>query len=78
MDPETDDQEALVYNEDMKLDELKDVARSVGATEDELKSLRSKKDVIALINEIVEGEGEADTEDEDPEDAPDVSAADPV
>ena len=28
--------------------------------------------------EIVEGEGEADTEDEDPEDAPDVSAADPV
>ena len=78
MDPETDDQEALVYNEDMKLDELKDVARSVGATEDELKSLRSKKDVIALINEIVEGEGEADTEDEDPEDAPDVSVADPV
>lgn len=78
MDPETDDQEALVYNEDMKLDELKDVARSVGATEDELKSLRSKKDVIALINEIVAGEGEADTEDEDPEDAPDVSAADPV
>lgn len=78
MDPDTDDQEALVYNEDMKLDELKDVARSVGATEDELKSLRSKKDVIALINEIVEGEGEADTEDEDPEDAPDVSAADPV
>ena len=78
MDPETDDQEALVYNEDMKLDELKDVARSVGATEDELKSLRSKKDVIALINEIVADEGEADTEDEDPEDAPDVSAADPV
>jgi len=77
-DPAPADQDTLVYNEDMKLDELKDVARSVGATEDELKSLRSKKDVIALINEIVAGEGEADTEDEDPEDAPDVSAADPV
>ena len=77
MDPETDDQEALVYNEDMKLDELKDVARSVGATEDELKSLRSKKDVIALIDEIVNEEGDADL-DADPEDAPDVGAADPV
>ena len=77
MDPETDDQEALVYNEDMKLDELKDVARSVGATEDKLKSLRSKKDVIALIDEIVNEEGDADL-DADPEDAPDVGAADPV
>jgi len=76
-DPAPDDQDALVYNEDMKLDELKDVARSVGATEDELKSLRSKKDVIALIDEIVNEEGDADL-DADPEDAPDVGAADPV
>lgn len=76
-DPAPDDQDALVYNEDMKLDELKDVARSVGATEDELKSLRSKKDVIALIDEIVNEEGDADI-DADPEDAPDVGAADPV
>lgn len=76
-DPAPDNQDALVYNEDMKLDELKDVARSVGATEDELKSLRSKKDVIALIDEIVNEEGDADL-DADPEDAPDVGAADPV
>lgn len=76
-DPTPDDQDTLVYNEDMKLDELKDVARSVGATEDELKSLRSKKDVIALIDEIVNEEGDADL-DADPEDAPDVGAADPV
>ena len=76
MDPESDDQDALVYNEDMKLDELKDVARSVGATDDELKSLRSKKEVIALIDEIVAEEGAADLA--DPEDAPEVGAADPV
>lgn len=65
----------LVYNEDMKLDELKDVARSVGATEDELEALRYKKDVIALIDQIV---AEAGTGSEDPEDAPEVGAADPV
>ena len=77
-DPASNDQDALVYNEDMKLDELKEVARSVGATEDELKGLRSKKDVIALIDEIVAEEGDADLTGEDSEDAPDVGAADPV
>ena len=76
-DPAPVDQDALVYNEDMKFDELKEVARSVGATEDELKKLRSKKDAIALIDEIVNEEGDADL-DEDPEDAPDLDAADPV
>lgn len=77
-DPASDDQDALVYNEDMKLDELKEVARSVGATEDELKSLRSKKDVIALIDEILGEEGGNEPAEEDPEDAPEVGAADPV
>ncbi len=65
----------LVYNEDMKLDELKDVARNVGATEDELDALRYKKDVIALIDQII---AEAGTGSEDPEGGPEVGAADPV
>ena len=79
MDPEeADDQDAIVYNEDMKFDELKDVARNLGATDDELKKLRSKKDVIALIDELVAEEDENDLDAEDPEDAPEVGAADPV
>lgn len=78
MDQTPEDLDALVYNEDMKLDELKDVARSVGATDDELKALRSKKDVIALIDEILSEEGGNEPAEEDPEDAPEVGAADPV
>ena len=88
MDPPAGDPgSALVYNEEMKLDELKDVAREVGATEDELKPLRSKKEVIALIDKILDGsddeEDDEDDEDDDPPasgdpDAPQIGAADPV
>lgn len=82
--PAGDPGSALVYNEEMKLDELKDVAREVGATEDELKPLRSKKEVIALIDKILDGsDDEEDDEDDDPPasgdpDAPQIGAADPV
>lgn len=82
--PAGDPGSALVYNEEMKLDELKGVAREVGATEDELKPLRSKKEVIALIDKILDGsDDEEDDEDDDPPasgdpDAPQIGAADPV
>lgn len=81
--PAGDPGNALVYNEEMKLDDLKDVAREVGATEDELKPLRSKKEVIALIDKILDGSDDDDEDDEDPAgtgdpDAPKLGAADPV
>lgn len=74
-DDDAEDAEPLVYNEDMKLDELKDVARSVGASEEELTPMRYKKDVIALIDQILE---EASTGSEGDDDGPDLGAADPV
>lgn len=69
---DTEDDEPLVYNEDMKLDELKNVARSVGASEEELEPLRYKKDVIALIDQIIADAGDKT------EGAPELDATDPV
>lgn len=73
-DDTRDDAEPIVYNTDMKVDELKEVARKVGATEEDLAPLYYKKDVIGLIDKILAEIGGS----EDHEGAPELGAADPV
>lgn len=75
-DPETPDGEdpedpddAAEYSEDMKLDELKEIAASYGV---DASAMRKKADVIAAIEAAKQ---EAGTDDEEP---PQIGAADPV
>ena len=69
------------YNEDMKLDELKEVAAAYGV---DASAMRKKADVIAAIEKAKAG-GKADDETGDNEEAPEddeappqIGAADPV
>lgn len=73
--PASEHKPAGVYSERMKLSELKDAARAAGAAEIDLKDLRSKKEVIALICELTEEDAETGG---DREEAPRIAAADPV
>lgn len=61
------------YNEDMKLDELKDIAAAYGV---DASAMRKKSDVIAAIEAAKAGQTDDDgTDDEEP---PQFGAADPV
>lgn len=60
------------YNEDMKLDELKDIATAYGV---DASAMRKKADVIAAIEAAKAGKSDDDTDDEEP---PQIGAADPV
>lgn len=65
--------EAPEYNEDMKLDELKDIAAAYGV---DASAMRKKADVIAAIEAAKAGQTDDDgTDDEEP---PQFGAADPV
>lgn len=68
-DPETPDDELPEYNEDMKLDDLKEAAKAYGV---DASALRKKADIIAAI-EAARQAGDGD--DEEP---PRLGAADPV
>ena len=59
------------YDEDMKLDELKEVAAAYGV---DASAMRKKADVIAAI-EAAKAEQNDGTDDEEP---PQIGAADPV
>lgn len=59
------------HDEDMKLDELKEVAASYGV---DASALRKKADVIAAIERAKAGNGQSD----DDEEPPQIDAADPV
>lgn len=81
--PETDDAPTAPpeYDEDMKLDELKEVAAAYGV---DASAMRKKADVIAAIEKAKAG-GKADDETGDNEEAPEddeappqIGAADPV
>lgn len=65
------------YDEDMKLDELKEVAAAYGV---DASAMRKKADVIAAIEEAKEAAGEAADDDQtgDNEEPPQIGAADPV
>ena len=71
--PETDDAPTAPpeYDEDMKLDELKEVAAAYGV---DASAMRKKADVIAAI-EAAKAEQNDGTDDEEP---PQIGAADPV
>lgn len=76
--PETGD--ALAdpeYDEDMKLDELKEVAAAYGV---DASAMRKKADVIAAIEEAKAAADEAadDGQSDDGEEPPQIGAADPV
>lgn len=74
--PEPEKTDVPEYNEDMKLDELKEVAASYGV---DASAMRKKADVIAAIKEAKEAAGEqADDETGDEELPPELGAADPV
>ena len=75
--PETDDTAAAPeYNEDMKLDELKEVAAAYGV---DASAMRKKADVIAAIEEAKAAANEADDDQTgDNEEPPQIGAADPV
>lgn len=71
--PETDDTAAAPeYNEDMKLDELKEVAARYGV---DASAMRKKADVIAAIEAAKAEQPDDGTDDEEP---PQIGAADPV
>lgn len=65
------------YDEDMKLNELKEVAAAYGV---DASAMRKKADVIAAIEEAKEAAGEAADDDQtgDNEEPPQIGAADPV
>lgn len=69
--------EAPEYNEDMKLDELKEVAARYGV---DASAMRKKADVIAAIEEAKAAADEAadDDQSDDGEEPPQIGAADPV
>lgn len=76
--PETGETPAAPeYDEDMKLDELKEVAAAYGV---DASAMRKKADVIAAIEEAKEAAGEAADDDQtgDNEEPPQIGAADPV
>ena len=76
--PETGETPAAPeYDEDMKLDELKEVAAAYGV---DASAMRKKADVIAAIEEAKEAAGEAANDDQtgDNEEPPQIGAADPV
>ena len=64
--------EAPEYNEDMKLDELKEVAARYGV---DASAMRKKADVIAAIEAAKAEQPDDGTDDEEP---PQIGAADPV
>ena len=78
--PEPEETDVPEYNEDMKLDELKEVATRYGV---DASAMRKKADVIAAIKEAKEAAKEAageqaDDETGDEELPPELGAADPV
>ncbi len=76
--PETDDATAAPeYDEDMKLDELKEVAAAYGV---DASTMRKKADVIAAIEKAKAAVGETADDDQtgDNEEPPQIGAADPV
>lgn len=64
--------EAPEYDEDMKLDELKEVAARYGV---DASAMRKKADVIAAIEAAKAEQSDDGTDDEEP---PQIGAADPV
>ena len=64
--------EAPEYDEDMKLDELKEVAARYGV---DASAMRKKADVIAAIEAAKAEQPDDGTDDEEP---PQIGAADPV
>ena len=64
--------EAPEYNEDMKLDELKDIAAAYGV---DASAMRKKADVIAAIEATKAEQPDDGADDEEP---PQIGAADPV
>ena len=77
--PETNDAPTAPpeYDEDMKLDGLKEVAAAYGV---DASAMRKKADVIAAIKEAKAAANEADDDDQtgDNEEPPQIGAADPV
>ena len=70
--PGDDADEAPEYNEDMKLDELKEVAARYGV---DASAMRKKADVIAAIEATKAEQSDDGADDEEP---PQIGAADPV
>lgn len=70
--PGDDADEAPEYNEDMKLDELKEVATRYGV---DASAMRKKADVIAAIEAAKAEQPDDGADDEEP---PQIGAADPV
>ena len=70
-DPE-DPADAAEYSEDMKLDELKEIAASYGV---DTSAMRKKADVIAAIEAAKAEQPDDGADDEEP---PQIGAADPV
>lgn len=68
----TETDEAPEYDEDMKLDELKEVAARYGV---DASAMRKKADVIAAIEAAKTEQPDDGTDDEEP---PQIGAADPV
>lgn len=69
-EPETPEGDKPEYSEDMKLDELKEIAEAYGI---DASAMRKKADVIAAI-EAAKADGTAD----DDEEPPQIGAADPI
>jgi hypothetical protein len=66
-----------LYSADMKLVDLKAIAKEKGATDEDLKHLNSKANVIELIEKLLADAEQTETE-EGAEDAPDLGDVDGV
>ena len=74
----------IEYSDEMKLDQLKELAAEIGISETDLKKMRSKKAVIAALDAALGEESDAEDYDEgetapyDGDPLPELGAADPV
>lgn len=57
-----------IYDENTKFEDLKEIAKTLGASDDELKKLKSKNDVKLLIDKLADTEKNASEKSEGSED----------
>ena len=73
-----DDEEKSLYTDATNFAELKEIAKNLGATDEELKPLKSKAKVRELIDQLANEIAEGDEVVEDDEDAPNFDEVDGV
>ena len=79
-DKSEDEEEKALYTDETGMAELKEIAKAQGATDEDLKPLRSKAQVRELIDKLVadKSEDEEEKEEGESEEAPELNTDDGV